>query len=506
MTLTILLIAAASASATSKAQAPGGIVVSPVMIRTAVQPRHDYTLAIDLSNLGASPMNVLVKLHSVVYSDWTYIAKPDAKNERDCSHWFRQTEITKQLRGSSEATFDLNLHVPSVRSGCYYCIASVSPKSPARNDVIATAYDVPIILLVGRQEKPEIRLGTPFVDGPPDDPVIRVPFENRGDGFTVVGSDVRLLNSATGRQVGQFSDRDRNLYPHSKRYLTFSAPALGPGVYSVRSHGEAGIRRFSDIAASLRVTKKSIVMAKPGETFKLAPVTLDPGLVSVRLTPGASRFVVLHVTNSSDQSLVLGLRSGSLSQTRSGAFEVSPTGISQVRLDPDRLTIPSKRIASIVVKVTAPQDARGDLWYGVSVDASNLTNSIPEDVYIRATLKGGAPRLELDRPTFDFDRGIPVGMHYVVRNTGTLALRPIPSGSVLARGLDLVGQIQIPPAGDGGVLPGSEIDGFVQLPASLKPGSYTVQIQYQYGESLFARLNAPFEVPQPQAQRPRRHP
>jgi hypothetical protein len=40
------------------------------------------------------------------------------------------------------------------------------------------------------------------------------------------------------------------------------------------------------------------------------------------------------------------------------------------------------------------------------------------------------------------------------------------------------------------------------LPADLKPGDYIVEISYQYGEDLYARLRVPIKVDEPQVKTP----
>ena len=496
-----ILSGAMLASATSPVQqagSPGGVVISPVMFRTEVVPGSSYTLPVDISNLGAVDLDVRVLLSSVAYNEWSYTGVQGASNERDCSKWFAKTAFQMALKPRKDGTCKLELRVPKVKAGCYYCTASVTPRVPNRNDMITASYEIPIILLVGKQPKAEIKLGSPVLDGTPENPIIKVPFENAGDGFTVIGTNVALTNLSTGRVVGRFADSDRNLYPHTKRWLTFGGPALDGGVYAVSVGNESGTRKYPKLVSQAKVAKNKITMARAGETFELAPITLEPGLMSLDLTKGGSRSSVLRVRNTSKDAISLQLKAGRLTQAKSGAFEVVPDDNQQdVLLDPAVVTVGAGRSASVKVKVSAKPGAVGDQWYGISVFASSLKNSIPEDVYLRVINKAGTPSLHMTSLGLDWSKGRPLSLKFTVQNDGTMALRPIVSASVMSRGVDVIAQLQVPQIGDGGILPGSTLENIVQLPANLLPGSYAVVVQYQFGDELFERLNIPFQIAPP---------
>ena len=78
-----------------------------------------------------------------------------------------------------------------------------------------------------------------------------------------------------------------------------------------------------------------------------------------------------------------------------------------------------------------------------------------------------------------------------------MALLPRVSASVLEGGLTPVAKLEVPILGDGGILPGATLHNRVMLPPNLKPGAYTVKLEYQYGETLTEVKQLPFMVPSP---------
>ncbi|MFX7902653.1 hypothetical protein ABTK34_19500, partial [Acinetobacter baumannii] len=55
-------------------------------------------------------------------------------------------------------------------------------------------------------------------------------------------------------------------------------------------------------------------------------------------------------------------------------------------------------------------------------------------------------------------------------------------------------RLAVPVVGDGGLLPGKFVNNTVMLPASPEPGSYVLELAYQYSERGMAKLRVPVAV------------
>jgi hypothetical protein len=483
----------------SRAQGLSGMTISPLMFRNTVGAGQKVGLQLQIQNLQSDTLNIHVSIQSVQFEDWTYSPKFGAVNPHDCAGWFLEQEVNQAVVPNNLGTINLALKVPHVHPGVYWCMARVGPKFQSDPSTITTEYQVPIILFVGNQPRPSLKLGTPILVANKDADEIHVPFENPGDGFTVIGATVELRQAATGRVIGSFYDMDRNLYPGSRRYLTFSVGQLGEGQYTVTSKPRAGTRSFTPMVARFNVTKNGIKEATAAETYELSPVTFDPAAIHMQMPAGGQRSAVLHVVNNSGKAATVKVEVRALTQGEDGAFEVGatpPIGPLIVTADPETLQLEPGRMGSVRISISASKDAVGDLWFGVSAN-SQSTSEISEQIYGSITLPGGTPKLEIKQTEIKKIGQYPYFIGFQILNTGTMSLKPVPFAQVLEQGLTPVANVEVPALGSGGVLPGALLRNSILLPTNLKPGAYTVAIKYQYGQDLFANLIVPITIPGP---------
>lgn len=472
------------------------MAVSPLMFREAVNPGSKVKLSIEIQNLQSAPATATIALNSVVFEDGTYVPQFGVQHPRDSVSWFSQKQLTVNIPAVTTKSVDLDCSVPRVKNGVYWCMATVDPKFQGDRSTITAQYQIPLIFLVGRQPRPALKLGTPELTGTPSNSQVSIPFENEGDGFTVIGDIVQLKQTRTGRVVNTFMDTDRNLYPGTKRNLTYSVGALAPGEYSLVSRPQAGTRSFAQMVSKFAVTKTEVKPATDKSLLEMAPVIVDPPALKLEMPAGGQRSAVVRVTNVSKKPITVDMLARTLTQTVNGAIELgteAPRTPLTITADPPRFDLEPGRTQAVRIVVAGDKSAVGDQWFGLSAKTTDA-NEIAEELYGSVSFPGGNPNMEVRTLELKKLNGYPVSLSYQVRNSGTMALRPIAFAQVLESGLTAVATLQIPKLGDGGVLPGSVLTNEVALPLNLKPGPYTVNVKYQYGQDLFANLTVPITI------------
>jgi hypothetical protein len=204
----------------------------------------------------------------------------------------------------------------------------------------------------------------------------------------------------------------------------------------------------------------------------------------------------------------VGILAKPLQQGRTGGIGVSdgplPAGAT-VDVTPSSFSIEPGRMAVARIVVQSAPAAKGDTWFGLALSERGNAKSLAETVFGTLTVKGTeAPRLEVVKQGLDSLQGHPVRIRFTVRNTGNQAVQPEASCTVLRGGVLREAALEVPKVGDGGILPGAEIDNSVMLPQDLKPGDYIVDIGYQYTDKDSAHLRVPITVPgaKPAAKKP----
>ncbi|HEY3780808.1 MAG TPA: hypothetical protein VGL56_06980 [Fimbriimonadaceae bacterium] len=479
------------------AQGLSGMTISPLMFRNQVGAGQKATLQLQVQNLQQDSLNIRLSVQPVEFDDWTYNPKFGGTPAHDCSNWFTSPELNQIVLPNNQGLLNLPMKVPHIRPGVYWCEVRVSPHFQNDPSTINPEYQIPVILFVGSQPRPSLKLGTPKLVLDNKVEQIEVPFENPSEGFTVIGATVELRQAATGRVIGTYYDLDRNLYPGTKRNLVFSVGELGEGQYLITSKPQAGTRSFSPMAARFNVTKTGISEASANETYELSPITFDPASILVQMPAGGERSAVLHVINNSSKPTAVKIEVRALSQGMDGAFDVGttpPIGPLVVTADPETVQLDPGRTASVRIAISTSKDATGDLWFGVSAGSQD-SHEISEQIYGNIRLPGGIPKLDLKQTEIKKIGQYPYFIGFEIANSGNMSLKPIPFAQVLEQGLTPVANLQVPVIGGGGILPGSVLRNSILLPPNLKPGVYSVSIKYQYGQDLFATLNVPITIP-----------
>ena len=494
-----LVLASLSQPCAAQTQNNGlrGLVITPLMFRNEVHTGTKIALPVEIQNLQQSLLTVRMELSSVQFDDWTYIPKFGDNHPHDCSSWFAVRQENRSVQTGAREVINLTATIPHVKQGVYWCMARLTPHFQDDPSTIFAQYQIPIILFIGHQPRPTLALGTPTLIADAGVPQIRVPFESTGEGFTVIGATVQLRQASTGRVIGNYFDSDRNLFPGTKRNLIFSPGDLPPGQYLVVSKAQAGARTFSPIVGHYTITKDGVRPTDKNEKFEMSPVQLDPGAIHLTMPAGGQRSAVVRVVNSSDKPISVKMLVRSLAQTPNGAFELGsdvPSGKLSVTADPEEVQIDPGRMAAVRLAVSGARDSSGDLWFGVKAQ-TNASNEIAEEIYGSVAIPGGTPKLELSQLMLRKNGQYPYSLRFAIKNTGTMSLKPIPFAQVLEQGLTPIATLQVPILGSGGVLPGSILENEVMLPPNLAPGAYTVNVKYQYGDSLFAELAVPITVP-----------
>jgi hypothetical protein len=272
---------------------------------------------------------------------------------------------------------------------------------------------------------------------------------------------------------------------------------LGEGQYVVTSKPEAGTRSFSPMTRRFDVTRDGVKAATSEETFDLSPITFDPGAVHVQMPAGGERSFVLRIANNSNAPAAVKVQVRSLSQDPDGAFAVGttpPDGPFVVTPDPDTLQLDPGRTGSLRLSIACSKGAAGDYWFAVEATTGD-THEISEQIYGNLSIPNGSPKLDLKLVEVKKLNQYPYSVTFQILNSGSMSLKPIPFAQVLEEGLAPIASLEVPPLGGGGVLPGSQLRNEVLLPPNLKPGTYTLNLKYQYGQDLFANLVVPVIVP-----------
>lgn len=477
-----------------------GMAIVPVMYRTAGRVGSTLALPIEVQNLEMRPLKVTLKINPVAYSDWTYAPNLGTVSKFDCSSWFATKSFAATVDKTSNLRFPLKCTIPHVDPGVYYCLGTIDPTIVGDNSVIIAEYQIPIIIFVGPQPKLDLKFGTPVLEVGEKASSISVPFMNEGDAFTVIGAAVQLRDAATGRSVAIRTEQDRNLYPQTKRNLRFSLPKIPDGQYQLQCTCQSGTRTFRPLTASYVVNKGKAELATPGTVISLPPFTVDPGRIHQAMPAGSQRLVSVKLTNQTDNPLTINFSAHKLTQINSGLLQVldeAPAAGLTVDLTPGTITIPARHSSNIRIKLSLDPGSVGDSWFAISA-ISAAGDSMSEEIYGNASVpETGTPKLEIVQKETGKVGDIPISIDYEVTNTGNMALLPKTNASVLEGGLTPVARLEIPLLGDGGILPGATLRNRVMLPPNLKPGAYTVKLEYQYGETLTEVKQFPFVVPNP---------
>jgi hypothetical protein len=453
---------------------------------------------------GAERAEARLQLLPFMPVDGTYATKYTDPHEHDATSWFTNRDETLSFNAGEQKTYKFQYTVPRVPNGIFWTMLKFQPKPLGAQAGMSVIYEIPVIFSVGTRERPILRMTSPSLSligdqGPNSTYMVSVPLENTGVGFAPVGASGDLRNLVTNRLVAAFHVSDRNLFPGTKRDLTFGMGHLSDGRYSVRSYAEVGNRRLPATTAQFAIIGGVVKPMSEASTLELTPLVTDPSGFSLHVAAGASRFQRIRVTNVSKSPITVGLQPDPLEQAETGSIGLGsgplPAGIS-VKITPEQMTLAPGGSDNAMVQVVSTPDAKGQLWFGVALVQQGNPNALPQQVVGDVTLKGTEDgKLEVVGPVVDTMKGRPVGIRFKIHNSGNLALRVKAQAVMLESGVRKVAEMNVPVLGDGGILPGVSLPNSVVLPPEIKPGQHIAQITYNYGEGADATLRVPITIP-----------
>jgi hypothetical protein len=484
----------------------GGVLVSPTSYRLQQRAGRKDALQLTLADPGQVTSNTRLQVLPYLPEDWTYRPQYNVQHPRDASSWFAERDMNIVLAPGSKRELSLKFTVPPRISGSYWCVIQCNAKPLGSTTSASVIIDIPVLFTVGRVERPLIKLASPVMEKQWDAanaPLqLKFPIENNGEGYATTGVVSKLKNVATGSVVNSVEMSNITLFPGTKRFIQSRLPAALPdGNYAVEFRAQIGSRLLPAITSRYVVLKGEPQPETAASILELPPVTFEPRSISVSLPGGSSRSQALRISNISDREITIDIAARALEQTSSGILglgsETLPAGLSAI-VAPASITIRPKSVGTARVTVKAARAAQGDLWFGLAVTEHNNPNALSETINGTVTVAGTAkPQLEVVNGVVDIVSGQPLGVRFAVRNTGNQALQLVPSAAVLEGGLKLVSRLTVPVEGSGGILPGVELPNMTMLPPDLSPGEYIVEISYQYGEDLYAKLRVPIKVDKP---------
>lgn len=491
----------------------GGLLVSPTIFREFVSlPGTKRTLKLKVecpNNPTATTTEGKLDIKSFMPDDWTYKTKFDVKHDRDCSQWFAKRYEDMTLRPSEKRELQLNYVVPRDAEGTYWAMIQFRPRPVGADQGAAVIYEIPIILTVKRARKPEVTFSTPEllpVPGGPGRFQARIAMTSVGNTYVPIGmtASVRDLNR-NGRVVDEESIEDRNLLPGTKRHLAVVMGGVSDGRYRLTVRVDLGRRRIPPLVADYVVQQGKPVPASEAVITKQIPVIIDPEAKPFgEIAAGGQRVQAMKITNQSGKPVSLALSTRCLEQSSGGSIGIGEAPVAAgltLDLKPSELSLAPGRTGVVILIARLDRAAKGDYWFGVEVkdreDPKGLSEVMMANIVVKGTTQ---PNMTVGSPEIVTDNlGRPVTVRYIVTNSGNMALRPQAEAIVLEGGLRRVAALEVPMKGDGGMIPGARIPNLVMLPPDMKPGAYTVDIVYRYGDDLAATLSVPLTVPEVKA-------
>lgn len=155
-----------------------GMTIAPLMFRTQVGAGSKINLQIQVQNLQQDSLSVATDIVPVTFDDWTYLPKFGAVSANDCASWIDPTQVNQIVGANAQGVITFSVKVPHTRPGVYWCMARVTPHFQSDSSTISAQYQVPIILFVGAQQRPSLKLASPEMVNQGAATEIKIPFEN----------------------------------------------------------------------------------------------------------------------------------------------------------------------------------------------------------------------------------------------------------------------------------------------------------------------------------------
>ncbi|MDR3691254.1 MAG: hypothetical protein P4L46_17880 [Fimbriimonas sp.] len=488
----------------------GGLLISPLLQRVVVKAGQTADLRFTADNPRQIRETATFEVLSFTMEDWTYHTVYGADNPRDCSTWFDTKTQDVQVDPGQRKDIHLKLSVPRGSDGTYWCMLKVTPRPDGSVTKSSVMYEIPIVLIAGKNVKPALRVSTPTLTrmpGAKSGYLATLPVESIGDGFTTIGAFGSLRSMPSGRIVNEFRLDDRNLMPQTKRNISFLVPILPDGQYRMQFRAISGTRSLDPIVVDYVVSKGQATLQTEAATMEQTPVTIEPSSINLSIPRGGNRSINVKVTNNGQKAIAVSLSAGALDQNIAGAIGISESTTSlgmDVQIDNDPDPIEPGETRSVHISMAVPDAASGDIWFALVAKEAGNAKALAESSYCSISVPTTQkPELVVENPFIIKDGAKSVAIKYQIRNSGNTALRPDPTAAVLEGGVRLMARIEVGQVGDGGILPGRFVENTIMLPQGLKPGNHVVEVDYQYGPTAIAKLRVPITIVASQKAQPK---
>ena len=464
--------------------AVGGLFFAPLIYRLSLKPGETVKLPFDIVSPSSQSVQGDFKIFACTFADWSYGVQEVPSHPNDASAWFKEKSKLVTYTPGQKVKQVFEFTVPKNANGVYWAMMRFTPKPVGSTTTITIQYEIPLIFAVGRVGRPNLQSGTPEIIPQGKTVGVAVPFVNSGDGFSTIGVTGQLVPLGGGANK-KFELSDRNLFPHSKRFLAFNVGTLADGRYRAIFYPEASGRRLGTVQRTFDVRNGKVVVQDKSILTAEAALIATPSGIGQELPRGGTKTLAVRVLNDGTKDVTANVVVGSVIQDESGSLIVDaktpPKGVSIV-LEPNEVTIPAKGVVSLRVTLKAAEDLTGDAWFAIQFIQKTNDPQLPPTIFGSVSAKGtGTSKLEWLNSKVEMANGSPSAISVDLSNSGTKALIPDLTGRVVQGGILTAATIQIEALGNGGVLPSSKVHYRVSIPPTLAPGEYDVEISARFG-------------------------
>ncbi len=504
----VLLFGILASAALSAAQEPSGsgVLISPLMHRTSAQAGAGSELEFSIANPGDAAGRANWRVEAFLPEEWTYRSVVVTGHSQDAAAWFEDSTGTVNLDAGGRAELKIPYRVPRTANGCYWAILRFEPELTEGRLGTRIVYEIPLIFIVRTQDRPQVQVLPPRLDLAPDlgaSGIVRLPLINESSSFVPIGASGELKDIGQNRVIASFEIEDRNLLPDSKRELGFAAPPLSDGRYELSFRPVIGTKVMPRVATTFRIRQGKLLEANSAEAASTSPLSFAPAGVSASIPAGGQRTFAVRLMNDSTEDFEADLRPGGVAQGPDGLLAAEPglaTAHAEIVGLPEKVAIKAGQSAVVRFSVKLGPEAAGDAWLSISASVAGKP-FMPESLLVSASTRtGAAPKFELTPEQEIKDQGRLLAVSYALTNSGNVARRPIGQAAILEDGVRLVQRSEIPMPGSTGVIAGSTRKVTAMVPPGLKPGSYVLEVSFEYDNEIPAVTHRiTFVIPEPEA-------
>jgi P pilus assembly chaperone PapD len=309
--ITAILIIALSCPAFSQ---PQHIYVQPLIIEIGPYPGTTVETHLEITNSTDEPQLVQFDLHSLTQSKnagWQII-KPELDNKSDieqsCESWITLSEPNITIGPYKRTAIKVKLKVPPKAKGFNLAgiTATLTPTQAPGAVGIIVRFLVPILVQIRAQALREnvaaSDVGITFREESsrlPASTLVSMNVANKGKAYSKIKGSV-LVKKRVGmnwRRITEAAFEERKIIPGVEVQLeTDIERSLPSGRYLLRGQLYVGGRRAKPLEKEIDFTGDPTVT----QTATDAAIEVEPGHISIETEPGATRMMVILVTNASN--------------------------------------------------------------------------------------------------------------------------------------------------------------------------------------------------------------